>query len=126
MTSTQTIGAMTLAGILIANAARAEDFSNVQILKPLHGISFPVGTKHAAGYFLSDNGVCKLVLTLADEPNWDEIPNFTATRHEAAIPAGKATQFNATEGKAIEFACQAGARAMSVKGTEQVTMDSAR
>ena len=114
--------ATALAGIFCANAAseiRAAD-SSLLTMKPLHGISHDVGTKRAVSYFLSDNGKCKLVLTLAEAPNWDEVPNLIATRFEAAIDAGKTTRFHATAGKSLQFACQAGAQAMNVKVLDQV------
>ena len=89
-------------------------------MKPLHALSFDVATKHAVAYFLSDNGACKLVVTLAEAPNGDDVTSFTTTRFEAAINAGKATRFDASAGKALEFACQADTLAMTVKPVEQI------
>ena len=51
--------------VSLASAQAAQE-----TMKPLQGLSFHAGTKHAVGYFLSDNGTCKLVLTLADEVNF--------------------------------------------------------
>jgi hypothetical protein len=115
--------ATALTGLLAltnACAAQAAEPSAALTLKPLHGISFEVGAKRAVGYFLSENGQCKLVVTLAGEPNWDDKGSFTATRFEAAILAGKATRYTSTDGKAFDFACAADAQAMNVKQVEQI------
>lgn len=125
MTFTKIIAATALTGLLAlhnAGAVQAAESSSQLTMKPLHGISFDVGTQRAVSYFLSDNGRCKLVLTLAEQPNWDDGPSLSATRFEAAVPGGKSTRFNSPEGKALEFACQTDAQAMSVKAVEQVAV----
>ncbi len=65
-------------------------------------------------------GQCKLVVTRAQEPNWDEGGTFAATRFEAAIAAGKATRYVPGSGKTFEFACLDGAHAMTVKPVDLV------
>jgi len=115
-----------LAGILAMNGTSsvlAADIAPEQTMKPLHAISFNVGTKHAVSYFSRENETCKLVLTLADAPDWKDVSSFTATRFEAAVPAGAATRFNPTAGKSLEFACQENAQAIRVKAIEQVAVD---
>jgi hypothetical protein len=113
-TSRNFIVAATLAGILSVNAASAET------MKPLHAIIIDVGSKHGVGYFLSDNGTCKLVLALAEALSADDVTNFVETRLAATIDAGKTTRFDTAEGKSLEFACQDAAQTMSVKALEQV------
>jgi uncharacterized low-complexity protein len=103
-----------------AGAAQADEASSALTMKPLHGVSFDVGAERAVSYFVSENSQCKLVVTLAGAPNWDDKGSFTATRFEAAILAGKATRYLSSEGKAFEFACAADAQAMNVKQVEQV------
>ena len=61
------------AALSLATAAQASE-----TLKPLQGVSFHVGTKHAVGYFLNDSNTCKLVLTQADDTN------YAPTRFEAS------------------------------------------
>src|SRR5262245_52607840 len=91
----------------------------VLTMKPLRAISYDVGTERAVSYFQSGNGHCKLVITLAREPDWDNAGNFTATRFEAAIHAGKSTRYHATE-----FECAADAQAMSVTRVERLAASS--
>ena len=91
---TKILVAVILSTISIA-AAQAD-----QTMKPLQGLSFHAGTKHAVGYFLTDKSTCQLVLTLADDAN------YAPTRFETAIEAGKSTRYQLAEGKSLEFACQ--------------------
>jgi hypothetical protein len=123
MTTTKTIATAVLAGVLstqYAGGLWAEELSTVQIMKPLHGISFDVGAKRAVSYFLSENGKCKLVLTIAETPNWDRDSGFTVTRFEADVAGGNATRFNPSEGRSLEFACQIHAQSMSVTPIDRV------
>jgi hypothetical protein len=120
------ISATALTAVLaVSNAGtlHAADAKAVLSMKPMHGISFELGTKPAVSYFSSDNGQCKLVLTVAEQASWDDVSAFQATRFEATIPAGKATRFSSTEGNTLEFACQAGAQSMTVKVMEQIATD---
>ncbi len=107
-------------GLSVAGGLQAADLNSGMTMKPVHGISFDVGAKRAVSYFLSDNGECKLVLTLADAPDWNAASKFTATRFEAAVRSGTATRYASAEGVAIDFACQSNAQAMSVRAVEQV------
>ena len=78
----------------------------------MQGLSFHAGTKHAVGYFLSDNGTCKLVLTLADEAN------FAPTRVETDIDAGHSANYQLADGKSLVFGCQADTQQISVYSLE--------
>jgi len=64
-------------------------------------------------YFLNQGGDCKLVVTLAEEPNWEGAQNFVATRFEATVLSGKTTRYQ-SGGKTIDFACDATAQSMDV------------
>lgn len=111
-----------LAGALALNAGalQAAGASSVLTMKPLHGVSFDVGTGRAVSYFLNDNGQCKLVLTLAEASDWDDPSRFAATRFETTISAGSATHYNPAHGNAVEFACASDAQAMTATITQQV------
>jgi hypothetical protein len=98
------IVAATLSVLSVAHieAARAAD-----TIKPLQGISFHVGNKDAVAYFLAEGGSCKLVLTMAEDVS-------QPTRFEVAIATGQSTHYELTQGKSLEFACQADGQAMEV------------
>ena len=103
--------------LVITSVCKADD--NVT-LKPLHGASFDVGSERAASYFTSENGECKLVVTIAGEPNWEAAATFAPARLEATLKAGSATRYVAAKGKVLEFACATGALAMTVRTLDQV------
>jgi hypothetical protein len=109
-----------LAGIAVTSALRAEEINTVQLMKPLQGIFFEAGAKHGVGYFYSDANHCKLVLTLADDPNIEGDQSFTAIRHEATVSAGDLTRYNSSEGKSLEFTCATDAQKMTVRQVERV------
>ena len=107
------------AAVLPLSTAAAAQAADALTMKPLQALSFDVEAKNAVAYFLSDNGACRLVLVLAEPPNADYLTNFVTTRFEAAIAAGNTTRFDVTTGTSLDFACHAGAQAMSVTGPAQ-------
>ncbi len=109
-----------IAAVLSLSATVAVQAADVLTMKPLQAVSFNVEAKAAVGYFLNDDGTCKLVMTFADAPDADDATRFVATRFEAAIKAGKTARFAVNAGKSLDFACQPGAQAMAVTGLEQV------
>jgi hypothetical protein len=80
-----------------------------QTMKPMQGVSFHSGTKHAVAYFLTETKACKLVVTSADDAN------FEPARYEAVIEVGVSKSYQLAAGKALEFACQAEGKVMKVK-----------
>ncbi len=111
------IVAATILGLFATQSsggALAQEISSPQILKPMQGISFDLGAKRAVTYFLSNKGECNLVLTVADPINWNDLGSFAAKRFEVTLPNGKATRFDSSEGKALEFVCESSATAMRI------------
>lgn len=106
------IAAALTAILSVATLGCAQAADGAETMRPLQGVSFHAGTKHAVGYFLNDNSTCKLVLTLADEAN------FAPTRFEAAIETGRSTRYQLAEGKSLEFGCQTGGQEITVTSLE--------
>ena len=77
-------------------------------VKPLQGVSFHTETKDAVAYYLADKGTCKVVLMLTDKTA------YAPTRFEEAVEANNSTLHQIDDGKALEFACQADAQAMTI------------
>ncbi len=128
MNPTKTVAIATaLAGVLLSAHAGSVEAADIGLLKmkPMQGVSFDVGAERAVSYFLADNGRCKLVVTRAEEPNWDEGGTFRTTRFEAAIVAGKATQYAPGTGQVFEFACLEEARAMTLKSVDVIAAGAA-
>ena len=117
--------ALAIAGLGLAGSAASAGSSDALTMKPVHGISFVVGSKRAVSYFQNDRGLCNLTLMVAEAMNGDEVPSDTAARFEIAIDAGKTTRLDTAEGKSLDFACTANAQAMSVKVVDQIADNSA-
>lgn len=88
--------------------------------KPRHGVSLHLGSKHAVGYFLADQGVCQLTLVVGEELKGDELLVLTPARFRAAIEAGMHARFDTGEGTELLFSCAPGATAMTVDALSQV------
>lgn len=123
---TNIVAATALTGIIFMNGAQdlnAADNSTVLTMKEMQGVSFDIGRQRAVSYFLASNRTCRLVLTMAEpydrDNDKDGVGGFMASRFEAAIPAGKATRFKPASGTAFEFACQDGAKSMSIVAIEE-------
>ena len=113
-----------IAGLVVltqASARQVADPSDVT-MSPKQGVTFDIGAERAVTYFVSDNGRCKLVLTQAGEARGNH-PDFTATRFEATIAAGKSTRYVSNDGHAIDFECHPDARTVRVRGVEPTLAD---
>jgi hypothetical protein len=74
MTHTHFIATTVMAlivGFNAADASKVDISSEMLTMKPLHGVSFDLGTKRAVSFFSSVAGHCKLVLTYAEPLVWD-------------------------------------------------------
>ena len=120
VTKSITIAAALSASLALAQAfaLQADDADAVIEMQPLQGMSFDAGAQHAVTYFLSENGQCKLVVTLSGEPE-SSSQRFTATRFEATIDGGAATRYVSDDGNVIAFDCEPSARTVSVHTGEQ-------
>jgi hypothetical protein len=124
--ATKILSAAFIASAFTISAVEARDVNGVKSVKPVEGVLFDMGAKHAVGYFYNEGHTCKLVLTLAEAPRFDTIQTFTATRQEASIPAGAAARFNLSEHKAFEFTCNTEALAMQIKEIEPIVARATR
>jgi hypothetical protein len=109
-----------------AAAYAAELSSKPMTMKPMHGISFDVGAKHAVSYFLSEGGRCKLTLILAEAFTGEEAPSDVPARYEVAIGGGKSVRLNGDESTRLDVTCHAGARAVTMTPVEEVASRTAR
>lgn len=82
-------------------------------IKPLQGIVFQSGDAKGVGYFLSGDGVCELVVTLAQNLS-SEI-----TRYEVAVASGQTYQVPVGHSR-FRFSCIGTADSMSVKRLRQI------
>jgi hypothetical protein len=92
-----------LASSLLSAPVHAEDAARI---KPLQGIVFSAADIKGVGYFQSEHGACKLVVTLAED-----LGNET-TRHEVRVLSGERYLVNANDAR-FEFGCERTAEVMS-------------
>ena len=111
-----------VAAVLALSAFAATGNAAAQTInvKPNQGVSLHLGSKHAVGYFVTDNGVCQLTLVVGDEIKGDELPSTASARFRAAVDAGKTARFDTGSGTELQFACTPGAVAMTVEPLAQV------
>jgi len=103
-----------------ASAARADEDVSILAIQPLQAVNFDRGDEHIVGYYLSENGQCRLVLTRAAAPSPETPTTFTATRVEAVVAAGASTRYVSPDGNAFEFACTTDALALNVRTVERL------
>jgi len=113
-------GALTFAAS--AGVSVAEPWSTPSV-RPLQAISLDVGAKHVGGYYLTDNGRCRLTLMIADAYRDDGIQQNSAAapvmRVQVTIDSSKPALID-TAGKVLQFDCQAGAQALNAALRDQV------
>lgn len=105
---------------LVAGPAVAGDTSKPLTMKPNHGISFDIGSKHAVSFFVAEAGACKLAVVMGEAFDGENVPTDTPTRLEVAIDGGKTARVDAEAGRAMDFGCEAGAQEMTVTAVSQV------
>src|SRR5262245_378423 len=107
MTSIKHIVAAAALSIALSCTAQAQNG-----VKPAHAASLHAGSTHAVAYFLTEERGCKLVLTLADDANYEP------TRIETAIEGGKSAQQQLSTGKSFDFACRGQGQTMDITPLE--------
>jgi hypothetical protein len=116
MTATKPfIAAALMALMFSAQRTEAQESIATISMKPLMASSFDSGNEHIVGYFLNDEGVCKLTLMIA-EPSL----KGAATRLKVSIDGGKSAALDTDEGKSLRFECKSGALAMSAVTVNRV------
>ena len=110
-------GALSLA----ANAPLHAEASLLLTMRPLMAVDLDVGTKHLVSYFLASDRQCKLTLMIEEKPSMNGEPASTLPeRVQVAVDASKTAHFDSTEGKSLEFICNADAQAMIVVSIDRV------
>lgn len=113
------LSALAIAALAVGRAGAAE-LTAPAVLKPVKGVSFDIGSKHAMTYYKPAGGICNLTLVMAERPNEDGTVASTASRISVPVLPGKTARIDTAEGKALEFACKVGGSEMTVKSVEQV------
>ena len=109
--------AITAIAGLNASPAHAGEFSSATIVKPKAGLSFPVGSKQAVGYFLADGGGCDLTLLVGDagDSAAESVKGSAAARFRTFVSAGRTARIDTADGPSVEFFCSTGASFLTTR-----------
>lgn len=114
------LAASAAAVLSLAAPVSASELHSV-VLKPAKGQSFEVGANKAVGYFLAKDGKCAVTLMVAPAGEKDDVKG-AGTRVSFDVEPGATGAFEASEGQALQFACEAGAKTLTVKPFERVAL----
>ena len=109
------------AAITVGTASYGAHAGNAaaQVFKPARGISFDIGSKRAAAYYMAGDHVCDLTLMFAGRADADgNIPGAT-TRLNVPVKAGTRSRIYTTDGQAFEASCELSAKVMTLRVLEQ-------
>lgn len=119
-----------LAGVLAVAVAAGQNvapaaagaFSSADVVRPLAGLSFVIGSKHAVGYFTAESGGCDLTLLIADSTaDASERPRGAVpARFKTLIAAGRTARIDTGDGPSLEFFCSTGAAWLTTRLMERV------
>ena len=112
---------------LTLTAAHAGEVSPATVVKPKAGLSFPIGSKQAVGYFLAENGGCDLTLLVgeAGEAVSDGEKSAAAARFSTLIGLGRTARIDAADGHSVEFFCSTGASVLTTRVIDRVAYSKA-
>ena len=108
---------------LVASAvtARADESGVTVAMKPLHAVSFDLGSRHVVSYFVTREGRCDLtVLTAARfDANAVAAPG-DVQRVRLRIDSSGSALLDGPEGGSLEFACASDALALTLTRADRV------
>jgi len=84
-------------------------------------VSLYAGPEHIVSYFLSTDNQCKLTPMIAERSD-DEKDSSSAqvSRIQVAVDVGATARLDTEEGRALQFACEAGAQAMTASSVDRI------
>ena len=117
MLSARSVGALALGCLAVAAAGTAAAHRNPasDINRSAQAISYELGSKLAVGYFVTQDGMCRLTLMIAEAVDPEVAPPTTAARPSLAILPGQSAALASEEGDSMMLTCGGGAETMIVK-----------
>ena len=105
-----------------ASVTHAGEFSSATVVKPKAGLSFPVGSKQAVGYFLAERGGCDLTLLIGDagEAASEAAKGGISSRFSTLVAAGRTARIDTADGPSVEFFCSTGTSFLTARVFERV------
>lgn len=119
--------AVAIASAAGLSSALAGQYSSARIVKPMAGLSFPVGSKHAVGYFVPGRSGCDLTLLVGEsgESVADRQKGTAPARFSTLIASGRTARIDTAEGPSVEFFCSTGASFLTTRVIDRVAHSAA-
>jgi hypothetical protein len=102
-----------VAGLYPASG-NAGEFSSASIVRPMAGLSFVIGSKQAAGYYMPQKGGCDLMLIIGETYENATQSNAPA-RFSTFVAAGRTARMDTADGPSVEFFCSTGASFLTTR-----------
>jgi hypothetical protein len=116
------VAALAMTGAAVLAPVHAGQYSAATVVKPKAGLSFPVGSKRAVGYFLASRYGCDLTLLVGE--SGDEVADrekgFVPARFTTLVAAGRTARIDMPDGPSVEFFCSTGASFLTTRVIERV------
>lgn len=115
--------ALAVAGMAgLTASSHAGEYSSATVVKPNAGLSFPVGSKQAVGYFLAERGGCDLTLLVGEAgESASELPKGGASaRFTTLVAAGRTARIDTADGPSVELFCSTGASFLTTRVIERL------
>jgi hypothetical protein len=122
-TRAATVGlASAVMALLAAGPGHAGAFSAADVVRPLAGLSFDLGSKKAVGYFVAESAGCNLTLLVGDSARdaSEGAKGTVPARFNTLIASGRTARIDSGEGLSVEFFCSTGAKWLTTRVMEQV------
>ena len=108
-----------------ALAASAGERDTTRIA-PLKGVSLDLGTKNAVAYFVQENGVCNVTVTMAEAFPLNPAEFPTGTRVTMNVAPGTSSRIDTAEGTALNMTCATGASSLTLHTFERSAYSAAQ
>lgn len=108
--------ALALSAALVAAFTGGAVAQNVRsmMMTPGKGVSFYMGTKHGVVHFQPENGACKMIVAMGDQPDADGMAASASSRIVMSVVPGLPARIDTTDGQSLMFSCAPGAMAMKL------------
>jgi len=82
--------------------------------RPIQSLTYDFGSKSTSGYFVPENGVCRVVLMVSEKADPDAATLPSPTRLRLTLTPGQAASLDSEQGRTVSVACGEGAATLLV------------
>lgn len=96
-------------------AVQAAEVQTTHVVKSAHAAMFELGTKKVAATYVAKDGMCDVIISVADLADADGNATGAPTRISAPVAGGSQTRVFVSEGYAVEASCALSAKLLTVR-----------